>query len=84
MKNHYTVFLKRAGILLAFLMGTHLSYAQTGMLKGIVTDKETGEPLIDVNVSIPKLNKGTLTELGGDYILQGIPAGKHTPFTFWF
>jgi hypothetical protein len=51
--------------------------AQTGNLKGNVKDKVKGDALIDVNVFIPKANKGALTELEGEYFIGDIPAGTY-------
>ncbi|MFN6945058.1 MAG: TonB-dependent receptor domain-containing protein [Cytophagaceae bacterium] len=76
MKN-FTKLLNSAGLTIALVLFSQMAFAQTGILKGIITDEDSNEPLIDVNISIPSLKKGTLTELDGDFMIQGIPAGRH-------
>ncbi|KPP94639.1 MAG: SusC family TonB-dependent receptor [Bacteroidetes bacterium HLUCCA01] len=45
-------------------------YAQGFTVSGTVTDAETGEPLPGVNVAIPSLNRGDVTDLDGRYAFQ--------------
>ncbi len=49
--------------------------AQEGLLKGRITD-ENGEPLVGVNVFVPKSSIGTTADLDGTYELK-LPAGKY-------
>ena len=51
-----------------------LSEAQI-VLSGTVTDKGTGESLPGVNIYIPELQKGTVTNGKGYYRIQNIPGG---------
>lgn len=53
-----------------------LSLAQ-GSLTGTVTDGQTSEVLIGVNVIIDEVNAGTATETDGTYELTDIPAGEY-------
>jgi len=46
-----------------------------GTIVGKVEEKSTGEPLPGVNVYIPEIHKGTVTNLNGEYILGNIPEG---------
>ncbi|RMD96659.1 MAG: hypothetical protein D6814_10985, partial [Calditrichaeota bacterium] len=67
-----------------FLIGLFLSvlpafvYAQDGKLRGRVTDKDTGEPLIGVNVIIEGTTLGAATDAKGDYVVLGVPPGVYT------
>ena len=64
-------------ILLFFLI---LSYSYTifsqNQLSGIITDRETEEPLAFVNVYLPDLKKGTVSKENGSFLLKDIPDGK--------
>lgn len=55
-----------------------LVFAQDGKLRGRVTDKETGEPLIGVNIVLEGTTLGAATDVNGDYIVLGIPPGVYT------
>ncbi len=64
-------------ISLLFLLPT-LALAQEGKLRGKVTDKETGDPLIGANVVIKGTSLGASTDLSGDYVVLGVPPGVYT------
>jgi iron complex outermembrane receptor protein len=46
-------------------------------LSGRVTAANTGLPLQGASIYIPDLRKGTITDTGGNYILQNIPVGNY-------
>ena len=50
---------------------------QGGTVTGRVLDTQTGLPLGAVQVFIPSLDLGGLTQQNGRYLLQNIPAGTH-------
>jgi outer membrane receptor protein involved in Fe transport len=50
----------------------------TGKLSGRVTETETGEPLIGVNVIIEGTSFGAATDLDGRYIINNIPPGTYS------
>ena len=54
------------------LLLTGFSFAQTGKLKGKVTDNSS--PIPSVNIIILDTNFGTASELDGTYEITGIPA----------
>ncbi len=58
-----------------FYLLTFFSYAQTGSVKGRVTDESTGIP--SVNILIVGENLGTVTDLNGNYMLSAIPVGEY-------
>lgn len=60
---------------LLFILISSLGFAQTGSIKGIVTDGTTGIPT--VNILIVGENIGTVTDISGKYILAGIPVGDY-------
>ncbi|MFH1941038.1 MAG: hypothetical protein ABIL68_02955, partial [bacterium] len=50
-------------ILLALLPA--IAFAQTGKLRGLVTDKATGEPLVGANVLVVGTQYGGATDMSG-------------------
>lgn len=63
--------------LLLFLFGTILTYAQEKYtVSGIVSEAETGETLIGVNVLVPELQSGAITNEYGFYSIT-LPKGTH-------
>ncbi|MCX6122048.1 MAG: TonB-dependent receptor [Ignavibacteriales bacterium] len=50
----------------------------TGKIAGRVMDKETGEPLIGVNVVIKGSSLGAATDIDGYFAILNIPPGVHT------
>ncbi len=55
-----------------FLMGVLLTgaFAQTHTVSGLVKDKELGEPLIGVSVSVKGTKNATITDVNGNYSIQ--------------
>ena len=45
-------------------------------LNGSVSDSETGEKLESVNIYIPELQRGTVTDKNGDYSIENLPKGS--------
>ncbi|GAB5535977.1 MAG: VWA domain-containing protein [Rubricoccaceae bacterium] len=50
----------------------------TGSLAGVVTDAESGQPLVHASVSIDGTELATQTGNRGQYVLVGVPAGRTT------
>ena len=57
-----------------FFMTAVISYGQNS-LQGKVVDADTGEPLVGATVYVPKLEKGTITDLDGNFQLEGLQKG---------
>ncbi|MEX0602613.1 MAG: TonB-dependent receptor, partial [Bacteroidota bacterium] len=55
-----------------------LAIAQDGKLRGVVTDKESGEPLIGANVTIEGTSLGASSDLNGEYFILSVPPGVFT------
>ena len=53
-----------------------VAIAQTGTIKGTVNEVD-GESLADISVFIKSINKGTITELNGTYLLSNIAVGTY-------
>ena len=52
--------------------------AQTGTIKGTVTDAKTKEALIGTTVLIKGTTQGTITDFDGNYVIPKVIAGTHT------
>jgi len=61
-------------LLLAFIF-SGISFAQTGSLKGRITDSESPIPL--VNVIILDTGFGVGSDSDGYYVIRGIPTGEY-------
>jgi hypothetical protein len=55
-----------------------VALAQDGKVRGLVKDKESGEPLIGANVLVEGTNIGAATDVNGEYIILSIPPGVYT------
>lgn len=62
-------------LLLAFPLAL---LAQTGSLSGVVTDADTREELPGATVFLVELNRGTATNLDGQFTLENIPVGEYS------
>lgn len=75
-QNHLQMKIKALfGFFLILMTGTLL--AQPGTIKGTVTDAESGETLIGVNVIIQNPFMGSNTDLNGHYEISHIAPGKY-------
>lgn len=73
MKNLYSL----CTALFVFAVSTS-AFAQTGGIKGIITDAETGETLIGATVLITGTSFGTATGIDGDYEIDNIRPGEYS------
>lgn len=51
--------------------------ARTATLSGIVVSSESQAPLRGITVRIPSIGRGTVSDVGGSFRLEGIPAGAY-------
>ena len=65
-------------LVVAIFLGSGLMLAQDGKLRGNVTDRQTGEPLIGANVTIVGTTLGAASDVNGDYIILGVPPDVYT------
>ena len=62
-------------VLFALILVSNMGRAQFNV-SGLVTDKNSGESLIGVNVQVEELNIGTVTNGDGYYFLDNLPKGE--------
>ena len=70
------ISLKLNKILLLYISSITFVFAQS-RVDGRVTDKESGEPLVGVNIFFSKTTWGTTTDNNGFYSIKNIPYGKY-------
>lgn len=63
---------------LSLLVCATASAQKGGSVRGNVFDKDTGEPMIFINVLLKGTDIGTTTDVDGFFSIGGIPAGKYT------
>ena len=51
--------------------------AQTGVVRGRVTDVGSGRPIAEAQVSVTGTPAGALTNSAGEYLMRNVPAGAH-------
>jgi hypothetical protein len=55
------------------------AYAQTGIIKGTITDQQSEMPLIGATVQVlnEEIDLGTVTDIDGYFILENVPLGRN-------
>ena len=73
-------FLRGLGVLLtvAAIGATVLDAQQGGSITGQTTSADTGRPLPAVQVAIPVLNLGAISQANGRFLIQNVPVGTHS------
>ena len=61
--------------LLLLLAGSSIAFSQNS-INGVVLDARTQQPIIGATVFIPKLDKGTVTDLDGKFSFSNLPQGS--------
>jgi len=72
--------LKSAMILISILalLPIVIVAGSTGKIKGVVTEKDTGNPIAGVNVTLEGTRLGGTTDANGEFTIFKIPPGKYT------
>lgn len=76
MKNLPTQSLKHC-LTAIFIFITNTLFAQSGSVRGIITDKLNGETLIGSNVTIEGTTLGSVTDADGRFNIEKVPAGTY-------
>ncbi len=64
-------------VVVAVLVLPALLYAQTGKIRGKVTDRETGDALPGANVVVVGTSLGAATDVSGEYVILNVPVGTY-------
>ncbi len=70
--------LRRVYLVLILTSISSLGYAQTGIIRGVIKDFVTYEPIPGVNVVIEGSTIGAVTNIEGEFAITKAPAGVHT------
>lgn len=82
MQSIFTKVVKSLGIIVIFFAFTHIISAQQ-VISGIVTDAQTGEPLIGANIVSKEVStSGTITDLDGSFTYEVAPGTKTLVFSY--
>ena len=65
-------------VFLIFVLSTMLFSGTTGKITGIVTDAQSGDPLIGVNIVVEGTLLGAATDVDGYYAILNVPPGRYT------
>jgi hypothetical protein len=63
--------------LILFLAFQFYSIAQTGSVQGHIINRDTSKPVPWVNIFLRNTKLGTSTNMEGNFVLEGIPAGVY-------
>lgn len=70
--------MKYTTILLILLISSVSIWAQNGSIRGFVTEKKSGEPIIFTSVYLDNTTFGIATDVNGYYSLSKLPPGDYT------
>ncbi len=75
-----TVFTKTrlGGVLIVLVVLASLGLAQTGMVRGVVTDADSRQPLVGATIVVTGTRLGAATDASGRYEITGVPIGSYT------
>lgn len=63
---------KKIAMTLALILSTVAAVAQTKIVKGVIYEEETGEPMPGATVSVEGSTRGVMTDLDGSFELTGV------------
>jgi hypothetical protein len=70
--------MKRYIALIVFVAMSLFGFSQTGTVRGVVYDEDSGEPIIYTNVYMKGTSIGTSTDVNGNFLITKIPVGSYT------
>ncbi|MCU0452040.1 MAG: TonB-dependent receptor [Bacteroidetes bacterium] len=74
----FTTKTRMVGLFVMLAVLATLSLAQTGMVRGVVTDAESRQPLAGATIVITGTRLGAAADAGGRYEITGVPLGSYT------
>ena len=70
--------MKKYLLVFAFALISLLGFSQTGTVRGVVYDEDSGEPIIYTNVYMKGTSIGASTDVNGNFMITKIPVGSYT------
>ncbi|MFC4872278.1 TonB-dependent receptor [Negadavirga shengliensis] len=70
--------IKNLNLFIVLLLFSSQAIAQTGAIKGVITDAHTHETIIGANVLIEGTTQGDATDLDGSFEIRQVQPGKYT------
>lgn len=67
----------RKALLLLLLLTGSMTMAKAGVVKGVIADRQTREPLTGATVTTERTTAGAVADLDGNYLLT-LPEGTYT------
>jgi hypothetical protein len=67
---------------IAMLLVSFTALAQKGTIRGVIYDKESGEPIIFSNVVIEGTTLGAATDVNGIFTIPNVPVGNYNVISF--
>ena len=71
------MMLKKIVVVVVAISLCSLAWAQTGTIKGVVTNEKTNEPIPGANVVIKGTSLGAASNNDGAFTIENVPTGKH-------
>ena len=65
-------------ICLGIILASQPLFGQNGTVRGILTDKNSGEPLMFANISLKNSSVKSISDEAGTFLLEHLANGKHT------
>ncbi|HER43730.1 MAG TPA: carboxypeptidase-like regulatory domain-containing protein, partial [Candidatus Eisenbacteria bacterium] len=72
------IFIFISMLLLPAVAFSYASATETGSIFGVVTEKETGDPIAYANIVVEGTALDAFSKDDGSYVITGIPAGEYT------
>lgn len=78
LQNFKSSLIIKTSLILLLLIADFSFAGTTGKIKGKITDKDTGEPIVGANVIIEGTYFGAAADIEGDFYINNIPPGNYT------
>jgi len=72
------MFKKLLTVITMVLLTSQVALAQVGTVTGVVTDAESGETVPGANILLQELERGSVSDVDGNYEIANVPAGSYT------
>ena len=69
--------MRKLTLSLLLLVLSIVSFAQTGTIKGVITDSNSGETLVGTTILIQGTTQGTITNFDGEYVIPNLAPGTY-------